>query len=112
MFNSTKYLLFSKKKKKKRTHAHKPQHFLYKIKINPAMAFGTGHHESTQLMIENMLEYDIGSYHKVIDLGCGSGVLSILASKMGCDNIIAIDNDSICKDNFLENCQLNSWSHE
>ena len=47
----------------------------------------------------------------VADLGCGSGVLSILASKMGCDNIIAIDNDSICKDNFLENCQLNSTNN-
>ena len=81
--------------------------FLYTIKINPAMAFGTGHHASTQLMIENMLEYNIGKCSKVLDLGCGSGILSILSQKMGAQNIIALDNDPVCKDNFIENCNLN-----
>ena len=81
--------------------------FLYTIKINPAMAFGTGHHASTQLMIENMLEYNIKKYSKVLDLGCGSGILSILAKKMGVQNILALDNDPVCEDNFVENCNLN-----
>ena len=58
----------------------------YIIKICPAMAFGTGHHASTQLVIEQMLQYDIGSYNTLLDLGTGSGILSILAKKMGVDN--------------------------
>ena len=84
--------------------------FLYTIKINPAMAFGTGHHASTQLMIQNMLEYNIEKYSRVLDLGCGSGILSILAKKMGVENVIALDNDPICEDNFIENCDLNKVS--
>ena len=80
----------------------------YIIKICPAMAFGTGHHASTQLVIEQMLQYDIGSYNTLLDLGTGSGILSILAKKMGVDNIVAIDIDSVCEDNFYENCKLSN----
>ena len=82
----------------------------YIIKICPAMAFGTGHHASTQLVIEQMLHYDIGAYDTLLDLGTGSGILSILAKKMGVDNIVSIDIDSVCEDNFHQNCKLSNVS--
>ena len=80
----------------------------YIIKIYPAMAFGTGHHQSTQLMIKHMLKYNIGQYENLIDLGCGSGILSIFAKHMGGQNIMALDYDSICEENFKKNCELNN----
>lgn len=82
----------------------------YIIKICPAMAFGTGHHASTQLVVEQMLRYDVGNCNTLLDLGTGSGILSILAKKMGVDNIISIDIDSVCEDNFYENCKLSNVS--
>ncbi|MAV64818.1 MAG: hypothetical protein CMG00_06485 [Candidatus Marinimicrobia bacterium] len=77
------------------------------VKIFPAMAFGTGHHQSTQLMIRQMIKYDIGKYKKILDVGCGSGVLSITAKLMGSRIVDAIDNDLICRENFKKNCNLN-----
>jgi len=78
----------------------------YVIKICPAMAFGTGHHESTQLVINQMLKLEIGDYSSLLDLGTGSGILSILAKKMGIDKVTAIDIDDVCEDNFYQNCKL------
>tara|TARA_Y100001970_G_C14228611_1_gene857247 strand:+ start:41 stop:862 length:822 start_codon:yes stop_codon:yes gene_type:complete len=80
----------------------------YLIKICPAMAFGTGHHASTQLVIEHMLDYDIGKKKTLLDLGTGSGILSILAQKMGVLDIVSIDIDSVCEDNFHQNCKLSN----
>lgn len=81
------------------------------IKICPAMAFGTGHHESTQLVIQKMIDTNIGQFKSLLDLGSGSGILSILAKKMGVDNVTAIEVDPVCKDNFYENCQLSDVSN-
>ena len=53
----------------------------YVVKICPAMAFGTGHHESTQLVINQILKLDMNNYNSLLDLGTGSGILSILAKK-------------------------------
>src|SRR5699024_7847809 len=78
----------------------------YEITINPRMSFGTGHHATTKLMMKMMKEVSfIGK--NVLDFGTGTGVLSILASKMGAKTVIAVENDSNAvgnaKDNILKN---------
>ena len=81
---------------------------MHTIKIHPAMAFGTGHHASTQLIIEHMINHNIGSYDSLLDLGCGSGILSFLSRKMGIKNVTAIDVDPICEENFYKNSKINN----
>lgn len=76
------------------------------VTIDPKMAFGTGHHESTQLIIENM-EKLIHSESAVLDIGTGSGILAILAEKFGAEKITAIDNDPIAVENARENLIVN-----
>ena len=77
------------------------------IKINPGMAFGTGHHETTYMMIQAMLNFNLNT-KTVFDIGTGSGVLSILAKKIGAKNIFAINNDQLTYNNFHENLELNN----
>ena len=79
----------------------------YDIVIDPKMAFGTGHHQTTALMMEFMLEEDF-SNKLVLDMGCGTGILAILASKLGAKETLAIDYDEICFDSTIENSELNS----
>lgn len=76
------------------------------IQIEPKMAFGTGHHETTSLMISSMLEMDFRN-KAVLDMGCGTGVLSILAAKKGASEVIAVDNDKWAYENAMENSRLN-----
>ena len=76
------------------------------VLINPALAFGTGHHETTYMMIQAMLSYDFKN-KTVFDIGTGSGILSILAKKMMAKSIYAIDNDILTNNNFFENLELN-----
>ena len=76
------------------------------IKIKPGMAFGTGHHETTWLMLSQMINY-IKPGSSVLDLGTGSGILSIAATKLGAVNIDAVEFDQDCQENFLENLKLN-----
>lgn len=78
----------------------------YPITINPKMAFGTGHHETTLSMIEAMQLIDM-SGKAVLDYGCGTGILAILASKMGASTILALDYDPLSYENTSENCQKN-----
>lgn len=78
----------------------------YQIIINPKMAFGTGNHETTHLMIKAMLDLDLNNKN-VLDMGCGSGVLSILASQKGASEITAIDIDEWSTNNTVENASLN-----
>jgi len=75
--------------------------------INPKMAFGTGHHETTYLMIESQLNSDHEN-KRVLDAGCGTGILSILAEKLGARIIIGFDIDHWAYENSLENISLNS----
>ncbi|OQB29036.1 MAG: Ribosomal protein L11 methyltransferase [Bacteroidetes bacterium ADurb.Bin174] len=82
----------------------------YAIVIDPKMSFGTGHHETTSLMIAEMLKLDF-SGKTVLDMGCGTSVLAILAAKKGANSIIAIDIDSWCVENSIENIQKNNVSH-
>ena len=77
------------------------------IVINPALAFGTGHHETTYMMIESMLHYNFKD-KRVFDIGTGSGILSILSKKLGAKSIYAIDNDILTHNNFHENLVLNN----
>jgi ribosomal protein L11 methyltransferase len=87
---------------------HQPDpHFKYEIVIDPKMAFGTGHHQTTSSVMELMLSEDfIGK--KVLDMGCGTGILAILAKKMGAQTVDAIDYDPLCFESTLENTELNS----
>lgn len=78
----------------------------YKIIVNPKMAFGTGHHETTFMMIEAMKEIDFNG-KKVFDFGTGTGVLAILAEQLGALSILAIDNDPLSIENALENAKSN-----
>ena len=80
------------------------------ITIQPKNTFGTGHHETTQLVLELMLEEDFNN--KVIfDYGCGTGVLGLMALKFGAANIIANDIDEWCLDNIAENKALNNLTN-
>ncbi len=79
----------------------------YEILIDPKMSFGTGHHETTSLMIEEILELDVQG-KTILDMGCGTGILAILSAQKGAKNICAIDIDKWSYNNTLENLQLNS----
>lgn len=78
----------------------------YDIIIQPKMSFGTGHHDTTALMIERMLGLDLTG-KAVLDMGCGTGVLAILASMMGANPVTAIDTDDWAYTNTLENLEVN-----
>ena len=78
----------------------------YDLVIEPKMSFGTAHHETTSNMIEFLLEEDLKN-KTVLDMGCGTSVLAILAAKRGGINIYAIDNDEWAYENSLENIERN-----
>ena len=76
------------------------------VRIDPGMAFGTGEHPSTQLCLE-LLEGAVRPGEQVIDLGCGSGILSIAALKLGAGHVLAVDVDPAAVKNTRENAELN-----
>lgn len=76
------------------------------LQIDPRMAFGTGHHETTSLMIGALLELAVIP-KSLLDNGCGSGVLAILAAKLGVNRVVAIDNDVNSVENAVHNCTVN-----
>lgn len=78
----------------------------YEIVIQPKMSFGTGHHSTTELMIATMLELDLKN-KAILDMGCGTGILAIMAKKLGAKKIIAIDNDDNSIENGIENMVRN-----
>ena len=78
----------------------------YELVINPKMSFGTGHHQTTYMMVESILNENIEG-RSALDMGCGTGVLAIIASKMGAKYIDAIDNDIWCVKNSKENLNQN-----
>jgi ribosomal protein L11 methyltransferase len=84
---------------------------LYDIIIDPKMSFGTGHHATTRQMMQMMGRLPL-SGKKVLDVGSGTGILSILAAKMGAAEVISVDNDEWCYNNHRENNALNSVSSE
>lgn len=89
-----------------RASFHPAKNLAYEIIINPKMAFGTGHHATTHLMVLSLLEADLTD-KKVLDMGCGTGVLAILASLRGAHPVTAIDIDPWSYENSKENAKLN-----
>ncbi len=81
----------------------------YDLVIEPRMSFGTAHHETTSLMIEMLMEEEIDG-KRVLDMGCGTAVLAILAFKMDARSVVAIDNDDWAYDNALDNVVRNNAS--
>lgn len=79
----------------------------YTITINPKMAFGTGHHQTTILMLQHILKTDFTS-QTVLDMGCGTAILAILASMRGAKDLVAIDIDEWAYDNAIENLEMNN----
>ncbi len=84
--------------------------FPIEIIIEPKMSFGTGHHATTSLMAEEILKMDLTGM-SVLDAGCGTGILSIIAEKKGAAKIVAIDIDEWSYRNTHENISLNNCSH-
>jgi ribosomal protein L11 methyltransferase len=76
------------------------------IIITPKMSFGTGHHSTTQLMLQYLSNFNC-SNKLVLDYGCGTGVLGIYASYLGAANVVANDIDDWCVENTIENTALN-----
>lgn len=79
----------------------------YDIMIDPKMAFGTGHHDTTSQILQEILDYDLTG-KSVLDMGCGTAVLAILAVKKGALSARAIDIDDWVCDNAVENVKLNA----
>lgn len=79
----------------------------YDIVIDPKMAFGTGHHETTNLMVEQILREDMRG-KSVLDMGTGTGILAMLASKCGAKEAVGIEIDEFAFQNTLENVKLNA----
>ncbi|TDO24380.1 50S ribosomal protein L11 methyltransferase [Pedobacter duraquae] len=86
-------------------HESQPQ-YPFEIVVDPKMAFGTGHHQTTTMMMSYILREDMKG-QSVLDMGCGTGILAILASKRGAAELVAIDNDEVCYQSTLENTHLN-----
>jgi ribosomal protein L11 methyltransferase len=87
-------------------HEPRPE-FKHEIVIDPKMAFGTGHHQTTAMMLQLILENDFAG-KKVLDMGTGTGILAIMAAKLGATGITAIDYDPICYESIIENAALNN----
>lgn len=89
---------------------HEKSNAQYDIIIEPKMSFGTGHHETTHMMIQHLLETDITG-KKTLDMGCGTAILAILAEMKGAQPIDAIDIDNWCYLNSIENAERNNCKH-
>jgi ribosomal protein L11 methyltransferase len=89
-----------------RAEFHESQNTPYEIIIQPKMSFGTGHHATTHLMIQQMLEMNFED-KKVLDMGCGTSVLAIFAKQKGAGDTLAIDIDEWSVENSKENSERN-----
>lgn len=86
---------------------HPKNYAEFDIVIEPKMSFGTGHHETTHMMIQHLLETNISNL-KTLDMGCGTAILAILAEMKGAKPIDAIDIDNWCYLNSIENAERNN----
>lgn len=87
-------------------HASDPS-FQQEIIIMPKMSFGTGHHQTTRLICSEMFEMDLKN-KRVLDMGCGTGILAILAKRLGSMDVTGIDIDEWSVENSKENCEVNA----
>ncbi|GAB3894664.1 50S ribosomal protein L11 methyltransferase [Larkinella knui] len=93
-----------------RASFHEPDAgFQYDIVINPKMSFGTGHHETTAMMLEHQLSVDAAG-KTVLDVGSGTGILAILAALQGAERVVAFDIEEWAIENARENAELNGCS--
>lgn len=92
-----------------RANFHPVPNTRYDIVITPKMSFGTGHHETTYMMLQQLLPLSLEDA-KVLDMGCGTGILAIMAALRGARDITAIDIDPWCVENATENVQQNDCS--
>ncbi|MFC4268420.1 50S ribosomal protein L11 methyltransferase [Polaribacter marinivivus] len=86
---------------------HNNPNVKYDIVIEPKMSFGTGHHETTHMMVQHLLQLKLEN-KKVLDIGCGTGILAIFAEMKGAKPIDAIDIDNWCYLNSIENAERNN----
>lgn len=94
-----------------RAEFHESQNTPYEVIIQPKMSFGTGHHATTYLMIQQMLEIDFAD-KKVLDMGCGTSILAIFAKQKGAGRTLAIDIDDWAVENSKENTVRNNINLE
>lgn len=87
-------------------HEARPQYHGLEIIIQPKMSFGTGHHATTQLMVEVLLKLDLQG-KRVLDMGSGTGVLAIVAAKLGAESVLAVEIDDMAEESVRENIELN-----
>jgi ribosomal protein L11 methyltransferase len=93
-----------------RASFHEPDAgFQYDIVINPKMSFGTGHHETTAMVLEHQLSVDAAG-KTVLDVGSGTGILAILAAMQGAERVVAFDIEEWAIENARENAELNGCS--
>ncbi|RAK02129.1 ribosomal protein L11 methyltransferase [Larkinella arboricola] len=93
-----------------RASFHEPDAgFQYDIVINPKMSFGTGHHETTAMMLEHQLSVDAAG-KTVLDVGSGTGILAVLAALQGAERVVAFDIEEWAVENARENAELNGCS--
>jgi len=89
---------------------HEPTNATFEIVIEPKMSFGTGHHETTHMVIQHLLELELTN-KKTMDMGCGTAILAILAEMKGAQPIDAVDIDNWCYLNSIENAERNNCKH-
>ena len=93
-----------------RAHFHeKASDIKHDIIITPKMSFGTGHHDTTWLVSKTMFSLDFKN-KSILDMGCGTGILAILAKQLGATSLLGIDIDEWSIENSIENAQINNCS--
>jgi ribosomal protein L11 methyltransferase len=95
-----------------RAHFHPVfENVAHEIVITPKMSFGTGHHATTYMVMQLMRELNCWNNASVFDFGTGTGILAILAEKLGATRVLAVDNDDWCIENASENILINQCKH-
>ena len=88
-------------------HTPRPNYNGLEVIIQPKMSFGTGHHATTQLMVEMLLSSAVEG-KRVLDMGSGTGVLAIVAAKLGAESVLAVEIDDMAEESVRENIELNA----
>ena len=89
---------------------HENPNLAYDIVIEPKMSFGTGHHETTHMMVQHLIGLDLKN-KSTLDMGCGTGILAIFAEMKGAKPLDGIDIDNWCYLNSIENAERNNCKH-
>lgn len=92
-------------------HPAQTDNFKHELIILPKMSFGTGHHATTYLMVKNQIEHIDHKNKKVLDAGCGTAILAVMAEKLGASEVVAYDNNEWSVENAPENVTLNNCNN-